>query len=181
MKAVAIRALVLTLPVLFGGVFLASCAKKAAEAPPRVAAAPPAAAGPQEPAKATPAPAPAPPPTPALHASDFKDVFFDFDMSDLRDEARAALDVDSKLLREHPKARVRIEGHCDERGTVAYNVALGERRADAVRDYLVDAGVSASQVTTVSYGKEQPFCDEHNEACWARNRCGHVVLQTGPA
>jgi peptidoglycan-associated lipoprotein len=185
MKAVAVRAPVLTIAVLFGGIVLAGCAKKAVEAPPRLAATPPAAASAHVQEKSAPAPtaAPAttPPQAPTLEAGDLKDVFFDFDKSDLRDDARAALDLDSKLLREHPHARIRIEGHCDERGTVAYNIALGEHRADAVKEYLVAAGVSASQVAIISYGKERPFCDEHNEACWAKNRCGHMVLQPGPA
>ena len=149
------------------------------EAPPRLAAAPPVAGSPQVPAK--PAPAPAPVPAPTLAMSRIKDVFFDFGKSDLRDDARAALDLDSKLLREHPNAKIMIEGHCDERGTIEYNEALGERRADAAKDYLVAAGVSASQVETISYGKDRPLCEEHNESCWAKNRCCHMVLQPGPA
>ncbi len=112
---------------------------------------------------------------------DFKDVFFDFDKYDLSDAARAALDVDARLLRDNATTRILIEGHCDERGTVEYNQALGERRANGARDYLVAAGANAAQIQTISYGKERPFCTEHDESCWARNRCSHFTLQSRPA
>jgi peptidoglycan-associated lipoprotein len=81
-------------------------------------------------------------------------------------------------MREHPGIKIRVEGHCDERGTVEYNQALGERRAQAVRNYLVSAGVTAANIESISFGKEQPLCDEHNEGCWQKNRCAHVAMLT---
>lgn len=112
-----------------------------------------------------------------MQATDFRDVFFEYDQSNLDDRARTALDSNAKLLRDHPELKITIEGHCDERGTVEYNLSLGERRANAARGYLTAAGVNAAQVQTISYGKGRPFCTESNEACWSKNRCGHFVLR----
>ncbi len=157
-------------------VFAAGCAKKAVEAPPAPPPAPPV----TEPA---PTPAPTPPPAPPettapkVTAGDFADAFYDFDSFALRDDAKAALDKDAKLLRDNPDVKITIEGHCDERGTVEYNVALGEKRAGAARDYLVNAGVDASRIQTVSYGKERPFAEGHDETAWAQNRRAHVALR----
>ncbi len=106
-----------------------------------------------------------------------EDVFFDYDRYSIREDARATLEKNVKILLNGKKdARIVIEGHCDERGTVEYNIALGQRRADAVKKYLVDLGVDPSRITTVSYGKEKPFCFEHNEQCWQENRRAHFVI-----
>jgi peptidoglycan-associated lipoprotein len=152
------------------------CAKNAKEAPPTPPPPPPqeTPAPPPEPPKEQP---PTPPPAPAITSSDFQPVFFDLDSYTLRDDARSALDANARLLREHPDARLAIEGHCDERGTVEYNQALGERRAQAARDYLVQAGIAAARLSTVSYGKERPFETGHDEAAWAKNRRAQPVVQ----
>jgi len=117
--------------------------------------------------------------TPAVKPSDFSDAYFDYDRSDLSDKDRTALDADAKVLRDHSDVKITVEGHCDERGTVEYNEALGQRRADAARDYLVSAGANTTQIQTISYGKDRPFCSEHEESCWSKNRCAHVVLNPG--
>ncbi|MBI4467575.1 MAG: peptidoglycan-associated lipoprotein Pal [Acidobacteria bacterium] len=103
-------------------------------------------------------------------------AFFDFDKADLRPDARVALTQSAEFLREYPEARVLIEGHCDERGSTEYNLGLGDRRANAAKDFLVSLGISASRIQTVSYGKERPFCFESNEECWQENRRAHFVL-----
>ena len=105
-----------------------------------------------------------------------KDAFFDFDRFEIRTSERDALAGDATWLRAHPGIRVRIEGHCDERGTADYNMALGDRRAAAVKEYLVSLGVDASRMQTISYGKERPFATGHDEAAWAQNRRGHFVV-----
>jgi peptidoglycan-associated lipoprotein len=105
-----------------------------------------------------------------------KDAFFDFDRSEIKASERDALVGDATWLRAHPGIRVRIEGHCDERGTASYNMALGERRAAAVQEYLVSLGVEASRMQTISYGKERPFALGHDEAAWAQNRRGHFLV-----
>jgi peptidoglycan-associated lipoprotein len=104
------------------------------------------------------------------------DVYFDFDKSDLRDDARARLSKNAEWLRAHPEFEVTIEGHCDERGTNAYNLALGQRRAAAAMDYLGSLGVAGSRMRTISYGEERPVCTESNESCWSRNRRAHFVV-----
>lgn len=106
-----------------------------------------------------------------------EDVFFDFDKYNLRDDSRSALQANARLLKENSNYKLVLEGHCDERGTVEYNLALGQRRADAVLDYLVDLGVPPSQLSTISYGKERPFDKGHNEAAWAKNRRAHFRFQ----
>jgi peptidoglycan-associated lipoprotein len=105
-----------------------------------------------------------------------QDAYFDYDQSDLRDDARTALSANAEWLKRYPSIQVLIEGHCDDRGTSAYNLALGDRRANAARDYLDSLGVAASRVRTVSYGKERPFCTESTEDCWQQNRRGHFVI-----
>src|SRR5439155_3273164 len=125
------------------------CAHKAKTAPPAPPPAPAQAPKPEpkpEPTPTPPAPAPA---APAVSASDFQDAYFDFDSYTLRTDARTALDADARLLRDHANLQVTIEGHCDERGTVEYNQALGEKRAQAARDYLTAAGVDASRLQIV--------------------------------
>jgi peptidoglycan-associated lipoprotein len=105
-----------------------------------------------------------------------KDAFFDYDKSDLRDDARAMLAANADWLKKFPTVQVLIEGHCDERGTSAYNLALGDRRANAARDYLASLGVDATRMKTVSYGKERPICSDSNEGCWQRNRRAAFVI-----
>lgn len=105
-----------------------------------------------------------------------QDAYFDYDKYELRDDARSALATDAEWLKKFSSIQILIEGHCDERGTNEYNLALGERRANAAKDYLVSLGVDAGRVKTVSYGEERPFCTESNEACWAKNRRGHLVI-----
>ena len=104
------------------------------------------------------------------------DAFFDYNQASLRDDARTALEQDAVWLAKWPSTKIRIDGHCDERGTAEYNLALGERRADMVRDYLVSLEIDTHRITTESLGKEQPFCTQDNEACWSQNRRGHFVI-----
>jgi peptidoglycan-associated lipoprotein len=103
-------------------------------------------------------------------------VNFDFDKSDLTAEARAILAENARKLEQNPEVYIRIEGHCDERGTVEYNLALGERRARSVRDYLVNYGISPGRITIISYGKERPIDPGRNEAAWAKNRRAEFVI-----
>ncbi len=105
-----------------------------------------------------------------------KDAYFDYDKSNLRPDARQSLATDASWLKKYPSTKLLIEGHCDERGTDEYNLALGERRADAVREYLADMGVVSNRVQTVSYGKERPFCNQETDSCWQENRRGHMVI-----
>ncbi len=104
------------------------------------------------------------------------DVFFDLDKSEIRAEARGALQKDSDWIKRWTSTRIAIEGHCDSRGSAEYNLALGSRRATAVKEYLVALGVAADRLTIVSKGKEQPFCNDENESCWQQNRRGHFVI-----
>ncbi len=97
-------------------------------------------------------------------------VYFDFDKSEVRPDMRAIMDAKARFLQEFPSIRVQIEGHCDERGTVEYNIALGHRRSQSSKDYLVSLGVKSSRVDTVSYGEERPADSRSNEAGWAKNR-----------
>jgi peptidoglycan-associated lipoprotein len=99
-----------------------------------------------------------------------QNIYFDFDKYDLTSQALQTLADNARVLKAYPEARIVIEGHCDERGTVEYNLALGDKRAKAAKDYLVSLGVDASQVSTISYGKEQPVDSGHSETAWARNR-----------
>jgi len=108
------------------------------------------------------------------------DVFFDFDQADLRSDARERLAKNAQWLAAHPEFTLTLEGHCDERGTNEYNLALGERRASAARDYLQSLGVAANRLRTISYGEERPFCTQSDESCWSQNRRAHFVI-TGRA
>jgi peptidoglycan-associated lipoprotein len=124
-----------------------------------------------------------PPPPPATNATleemfmkEVQDAYFDLDKADIRSDARAALAKTGDFLRNYPQVKVVVEGHCDERGSTEYNLALGDRRAAAVKQYLVSLGIGADRMSTVSYGKEKPFCTESNEDCWQRNRRGHFVM-----
>lgn len=103
-------------------------------------------------------------------------VFFDFDKFDLKADARATLEKQAAWLKKYPSASVTLEGHCDERGTREYNLALGERRANSAKDYLVGLGVNPARVKTISYGKERPAALGHNEAAWAQNRRSVTVV-----
>ncbi len=104
------------------------------------------------------------------------DVYFDFDKSELREDARERLARNAEWLRAHPEFEVTLEGHCDERGTNEYNLALGERRASAARDYMVSLGVAATRLRTISYGEERPQCTASEESCWSKNRRAHFLV-----
>ena len=126
--------------------------------------------------------APPPPPQPTeteaqMFARSVQDVFFDYDKYDIRPEAQQSLQQAAAFLKEHANLNFTIEGHCDERGSTEYNLALGQKRADSAKSALVQNGVNASRIKTVSYGKEKPFCTESNEQCWQQNRRAHFVLQ----
>ncbi len=105
-----------------------------------------------------------------------QDVFFGYDQWTLSDAGMQALNHDAAYLKDHPGAVLKIEGHCDERGTTDYNVVLGDKRAKAARNYLAEVGVSPKQVAIVSYGKERPFCFDRDESCYQQNRRGHMLL-----
>ena len=107
-----------------------------------------------------------------------QDVFFGYDSWTITEEGRQSLMQDAQWIKGNNSALVKIEGHCDERGTLAYNLVLGEKRAKAVRNYLVELGVGANRLAVVSYGKERPFCNERNENCYQQNRRGHVVVRS---
>jgi len=127
----------------------------------------------------------APPPPPAatqpsmtdeqLFAQNAKDIYFDYDKSDVRSSEQSSIQADVAFLQQHSSVSFTIEGHCDERGSTEYNLALGDNRASAVKNALVGAGIAADRIKTVSYGKEKPFCTESNETCWQQNRRGHFV------
>jgi peptidoglycan-associated lipoprotein len=111
-----------------------------------------------------------------LFLKEVHDAFFDYNAADIRPDARDVLRKDADFLKSYPNMRVTIEGHCDERGSTEYNLALGQRRANAVKDYLVSLGIPADRLATTSWGKEKPFCSESTEACWQLNRRGHFTL-----
>lgn len=110
---------------------------------------------------------------PIQPVAELSDVYFDFDQYAIRGEAQSGLETNAAFLKSQPHQDILIEGHCDERGTSAYNLVLGERRAQAAKRYLQELGVAPSQVQIISYGKERPFCGEHSEACWQSNRRAH--------
>ena len=109
-----------------------------------------------------------------------RDVNFDFDRSDLSPVARDILKGHAAWLKANSLTRVQVEGHCDERGTSEYNLALGAKRAESVKRYLTDLGISPTSLTTISYGEELPLCKEQNEVCWAKNRRAHFVVKAAP-
>jgi peptidoglycan-associated lipoprotein len=172
------------------GLSAAACGKKApVVAPPP----PPPETKPVAPPPPPPPPPPAvPPPAPRALTEDeifaqmsladlnakrpLADVYFELDESTIKDEAKASLSANATWLKRYTGTRINIEGHCDERGTAEYNLGLGERRANAVKSYLVELGVPADRVVIVSKGKESPFCTESNESCWQQNRRGHFVI-----
>ncbi len=104
------------------------------------------------------------------------DAFFDYNQNVLREDAKQALQQDARWLARWPETRIQIDGHCDERGTPEYNLALGERRAEVVRDYLTSLGISGDRMKTRSLGREDPFCRDTGESCWAQNRRDHFVI-----
>lgn len=110
---------------------------------------------------------------------EMKTIHFEYDSAFLKSEARAVLRANAAWLREHNDVRVQVAGHCDQRGTVEYNLALGERRAASIRDYYVHLGVPASSIATISYGKEKPLCQEMEETCWKQNRRGETLEVVG--
>ncbi|MGD1215744.1 MAG: peptidoglycan-associated lipoprotein Pal [Terriglobales bacterium] len=128
--------------------------------------------------------APAPPPSTApsateaeLFALNVKDIYFDYDKYDVRADQQGSLQGDAQFLQQHANIHITIEGHCDERGSTEYNLALGTNRADTVKNALIQAGVSGDRIKTFSYGKEKPSCTESNESCWQQNRRGHFVYE----
>jgi peptidoglycan-associated lipoprotein len=169
---------------------LAGCAKKVPPPPPPPPAPPVVAAPPPAP---PPAPAPTPPPAPPRALTEdevfarktveqlnaempLADVMFEYDQSSIREDQRQALQRNADYLRRWPTVRVSVEGHADSRGTNEYNLALGERRANAVKEYLVGLGVTTDRMVVVSKGEETPVCTEETEACFPRNRRGHFVI-----
>ena len=178
--------------VLMAALSGAACHGNPKPQPPPPAPAPPPAPPPATTAPPPPPPPPAPKPTPAPPSEEevfrtktleqlnsekpLGDVFFALDLSDLSEESRGTLGKDVEWLKKWTSTKVMVEGHADSRGTNEYNLALGERRADAVRDYLVSLGVPTDRITIVSKGEEQPFCSEETEACWQQNRRGHFII-----
>ena len=179
-KHVWMTALVLTMAMTIG-----ACAKKV----PPPAPAPP----PPPPPVAPPPPPPPPPPAPPRQLTEDEifaqksldqlnaerplgDVFFDLDESSIRDDAKTSLSKNADWMKRWVSTSITVEGHCDSRGSSEYNLALGTRRANAVKDYLVGLGVNASRITVISKGKEQPFCSTEDESCWSQNRRGHFLI-----
>jgi len=115
----------------------------------------------------------------ASAAAGLRDVLFGYDSWVISEDGRQSLALDAEWMKSNPSALVKVEGHCDERGTSAYNLVLGEKRAKAARNYLVELGVSANRLSVVSYGKERPSCNEHAESCYQQNRRGHLAVKTG--
>jgi len=178
-------------PVLALSFALAAAAACHKNPPPQAPAPPP----PPPAASPTPPPAPPPPPPRATPAptplteeeifarkslaelsAELSDVYFDYDKSEVRDDARGALQKNADWMKRWTTTQVTVEGHCDSRGTAEYNLALGTRRATAVKEYLVNLGIPAARLTVVSKGKEQPVCTEESESCWPRNRRGHFIV-----
>jgi len=190
-----IRAGHLMVMSLLLGLMLTGCAKRPATTAATSAPAPasPPVGTPSTPAPAAPAAPSAPAPTPTAPApaapaarpapkeftsiAALRDVFFDFDKYDIRPEDAKTLDANATWLKTNADNLVLIEGHCDERGTNEYNLALGERRAKATMNYLVSQGVQANRITIISYGEERPVCNEKNESCWSKNRRGHFLVK----
>jgi peptidoglycan-associated lipoprotein len=194
---------VLVVPLVFAALIATGCAKRPATTqasappaptPPPSAAAPsptPGGGGPSMAAPTTPgrpggpgaggpsaaAPGARPSPREFMAIPELKDVFFDFDKYDIRPGDAKTLDANADWLKKNTNHLVLIEGHCDERGTNEYNLALGERRAKATMNYLVSQGVQASRITIISYGEERPQCTDKNEACWGKNRRGHFLVK----
>jgi peptidoglycan-associated lipoprotein len=184
------RSLQITSLVLVLAIGAAACNKKPPDTTPPPQPPPPAAPAPPPPPPAPPPPAAAPPPAPLTEEQLFArktleqlnaerplgDVYFDLDESTIRDDARPILSRNADYLKRWASTRINIEGHCDERGTAEYNLGLGERRANAVKQYLVSLGVTTDRISVISKGKEAPQCAESNESCWQQNRRGHFLF-----
>ena len=185
------RSVLLTTVALLIIVVMASCSRRTPPpAPPPPAPPPPAATPPPPPPPPPPAPAPAPPPAPLTEEEIFArktlaelnaemplgDALFDYDESVIRADAMPVLQRNATYLQRWTTTRVTVEGHADSRGTNEYNLALGDRRAAAVRDYLATLGVAANRMLPVTRGEESPQCTTEDEACWQRNRRGHFVF-----
>jgi peptidoglycan-associated lipoprotein len=167
---------------------LTGCKKKQPQTtPPPPQPAPVETPAPPPPPPPAPAPAPTPPPSPFDGDLDavnsyvnerglIADVYFDYDRDGLRDDARARLQKNADFMKEQPQFLYSLEGHCDERGSIGYNVALGDRRASSAKGYIVSLGVADGRMKTVSYGKERPVCKEADESCWSKNRRVHFVI-----
>ena len=112
-----------------------------------------------------------------LFSQNIRDVFFDYDKSNIRPDEVSTTQRDAGFLQQHPSINVLVEGHCDDRGSEEYNIALGASRAESVRQSLMRHGISADRIKTISYGKERPFCTQENEHCWQQNRVDHFALQ----
>ncbi len=182
----------LTATVLMVVLTVSACSKKVPPPPPPPPEPPAAPAPPPPPPPPPPAPAPAPPPAPKplteeelfskktldqLNAEmPLGDVIFDYDQSAIKEDQRALLQKNADWMRRWTTTRVTIEGHADARGTNEYNLALGERRGNAVKDYLVSLGITADRRTVISKGEEAPVCTEMTDACYARNRRGHFII-----
>ena len=166
----------------------AACGKKPALPAPAPPPTPPAA--PATPPTPPPPPPPTAPPAPAPLSEEeifrktplaelqknLSTVYFDLDESTIRDDARPILQKNAEWMKRWPTTKITIEGHCDERGSAEYNLGLGERRASAVRDYMVTLGIGADRMVVVSKGKESPVCSDKSESCWQQNRRGHPLL-----
>ncbi len=113
-----------------------------------------------------------------MAAEGLKPIYFDFDKSSIRDDAKPVMQADAEWLKAHPDVKIRIEGSCDERGAIEYNQALGQRRAESAKKYLAALGISGHRVVLISYGKEKPICYDHDEACWQKNRKDDLVVVT---
>ena len=180
--------------LLLAGLMITGCAKRpattaataAAPAPaPRATPAPTpspsapssGAAAPGAAAAAAPAQTPRPSPREFMAVAALKEVYFDFDKYDIRPEDAKTLDANATWLKSNADNLLLIEGHCDERGTNEYNLALGERRAKATMNYLVSQGIQANRITIISYGEERPVCNEKTEACWAKNRRANFLVK----
>ncbi len=160
----------LVLAIVGSLVFAAGCGKK--PRPSTEITKPPAPAEqPVKPAETT------PPPDQSTKEMVFADIFFDYDKANLREDARLTLEGNARMLVQRPEVKLLLEGHCDERGTVEYNLALGDRRAQSVKTFLVEFGVDAGRVTTISYGEERPFAQGHDESAWSLCRRVHFATQ----
>jgi peptidoglycan-associated lipoprotein len=181
-----------TAALLCSALTVAACGKKT---PPAVIPTPPPVAAPApEPTKPAPPPAPTPAPTPAPRALTedelfekatvdelnkqgvLADAFFALDSVELNQQSRGTIQKNSEFMKRRMSTKIMVEGHADSRGTNEYNLALAERRAGAVRDYLVSLGIAADRITIVSKGEEAPFCTEESESCWQQNRRGHFLF-----
>ena len=168
--------------------FLMGCSQQTASKPEETAAAPKVEASKQDPTKSAPAKTQASSLEAlqkgtlgkAVEEGPLRDVNFDFDRYDLSAEARDILKRHATWLKANPQSKVEIEGHCDERGTNEYNLALGAKRSESAKRYLIDLGISPGTLSTTSYGEELPLCKEQSETCWAKNRRAHFVVKAGP-